>query len=121
MGPGGRHLAGAGELYATNARLQHGFVEHVRLLCPHSHTAYYGILFPGGEEAAFSNFRLLEATGSVVAYTLSPVLCTGTKLVVLAVLMLVGMVGFATVDCLRRKELAASAVELRSAKAEFGE
>lgn len=55
--------------------------------------AFYGILFPGLEEAAFSNFRLFESTGSVITYVLSPILCTGTKLVLLFALMIVGMIG----------------------------
>lgn len=56
-------------------------------------TAYYGILFPGKEEAAFSNFRLFEATGSVITYSLNPLFCTHTKLIALFVLMIVGMLG----------------------------
>lgn len=56
--------------------------------------AFYGILFPGSEEAAFSNFRLFEATGSVIAYVLSPMLCTGTKLTLLLGLLVVGMTGY---------------------------
>jgi hypothetical protein len=50
-----------------------------------------GILFPGQEEAAFSNFRLWEATGSVITYSLSPLLCTSIKLHAILVLMFVGM------------------------------
>lgn len=57
-------------------------------------TAFYGILFVGNEEAAFSNFRLFEATGSVITYMLSPMFCTQTKLIVLVVLMSVGMLGY---------------------------
>lgn len=81
-------------------------------------TAYYGILFPGSEEAAFSNFRMFEATGSVIAYSISPVLCTGTKLWMLAVLMFIGMAGFVSVDCMHRRDEAAigSLVEMRSVK-----
>lgn len=80
------------------------------MMCPFSNSfsirspAYYGIIFKGNEEAAFSNFRLLEAVGSVTAYVLSPMLCTGTKLVVLGVLMVVGMIGFTIVERIRCRE-----------------
>lgn len=55
--------------------------------------AYYGILFPGKEEAAFSNFRLFEAIGSVITYSLNPLFCSSTKLIALFVLMIIGMIG----------------------------
>ncbi len=56
-------------------------------------SAYYGVLFPGKEEAAFSNFRFFEAIGSVLTYVLNPMLCTGTMLWILLALMIVGMIG----------------------------
>lgn len=58
-----------------------------------SNEAYYGILFTGNEEAAFSNFRLFEASGSVIAYSLSPMLHTDTKIVSIFVLMIIGSIG----------------------------
>lgn len=61
------------------------------------HEAFYGILFVGNEEAAFSNFRLFEATGSVITYMLSPMFCTHTKLVILIVLMTVGIIGYCVI------------------------
>ncbi|CAL7950379.1 unnamed protein product [Xylocopa violacea] len=42
--------------------------------------ALSGLLFPGKEEAAYSNFRLWESTGSVITYAYSPYLCTHMKL-----------------------------------------
>ncbi|XP_059608380.1 UNC93-like protein [Phlebotomus argentipes] len=66
--------------------------------------ALSGILFPGKEEAAFSNFRLWEATGSVVTYSLSPYLCSRTKLYMLLVLMFVGMTGFGTIEVMERRQ-----------------
>lgn len=56
--------------------------------------AFYGILFVGNEEAAFSNFRLFEAIGSVITYMFSPMFCTSTKLIILVVLMSVGILGY---------------------------
>lgn len=55
--------------------------------------AYYGILFRGREEAAFSNFRLFESCGSVITYSLSPMLCTATKIKAIFALMIIGMSG----------------------------
>ncbi|KXJ84175.1 hypothetical protein RP20_CCG018066 [Aedes albopictus] len=60
--------------------------------------ALSGILFPGNEEAAFSNFRLWEATGSVIMYATSPVLSTFTKLVGIMCVMLIGTVGYTTIE-----------------------
>lgn len=68
------------------------------------HVAFSGILFPGKEEAAYSNFRLWEATGSVISYSSSPYFCTSTKLTAILVIMFVGMCGFGTIEYLDRKE-----------------
>lgn len=57
-----------------------------------------GILFPGQEEAAFSNFRLWESTGSVITYIYSPYLCTYTKLYLLIGILCVGMVGYGIIE-----------------------
>ncbi|XP_071555288.1 UNC93-like protein isoform X1 [Temnothorax nylanderi] len=60
--------------------------------------ALSGILFPGREEAAFSNFRLWESTGSVITYVYSPYLCTYTKLYLLIGILCVGMVGYGVIE-----------------------
>ncbi|XP_011868650.1 PREDICTED: UNC93-like protein [Vollenhovia emeryi] len=60
--------------------------------------ALSGILFPGREEAAFSNFRLWESTGSVITYVYSPYLCTGTKLYILIGILCVGIVGYGVIE-----------------------
>lgn len=56
--------------------------------------ALSGILFPGKEEAAYSNFRLWEATGSVLAYAYSPYVCTNIKLYILLGVLCVGFIGY---------------------------
>lgn len=66
-------------------------------------SAASGILFPGQEEAAFSNFRLLESTGSVLFYLASPSLCTRTKLIMLCFAMVIGMTGFSTIEFLEKR------------------
>lgn len=76
----------------------------IRMLCNLFHRFFFwlsalsGILFPGKEEAAFSNFRLWESTGSVITYAYSPYLCTETKLYVLIGILCVGMVGYGLIE-----------------------
>ncbi|KAL1401075.1 hypothetical protein pipiens_006910 [Culex pipiens pipiens] len=60
--------------------------------------ALSGILFPGNEEAAFSNFRLWEATGSVIMYATSPILSTFTKLVCILCVMVIGTIGYTSIE-----------------------
>ncbi|XP_060803241.1 UNC93-like protein [Amyelois transitella] len=60
--------------------------------------ALSGILFPGNEEAAYSNFRLWEATGSVLSYATAPYLCVRTRLQVLLGLLLLGFSGYTTIE-----------------------
>ncbi|XP_057336752.1 UNC93-like protein isoform X1 [Microplitis mediator] len=60
--------------------------------------ALSGILFPGMEEAAYSNFRLWEATGSVIAYSYSSYLCTSTKLYLLIGILIIGVVGYGIIE-----------------------
>ncbi|CAH0715375.1 unnamed protein product, partial [Brenthis ino] len=60
--------------------------------------AYYGILFPGREEAAFSNFRLWESVGYIIAYIISPYLRTSAKTYVLMACMLIGTVFYFVVE-----------------------
>lgn len=66
--------------------------------------AFSGILFPGNEIAAYSNFRLWESTGSVIGYSLSAVLCTSTKLRGLMCLMTIGVFGYGAIEYIERKE-----------------
>lgn len=57
-----------------------------------------GILFPGKEEASYSNFRLWEASGSVIAYAYSPYLTTYIKLYVLLTILLIGVTGYTIIE-----------------------
>ncbi|CAK1551241.1 unnamed protein product [Leptosia nina] len=65
--------------------------------------ALSGILFPGNEEAAYSNFRLWEATGSVLSYASAPYLCVRTRLHILLGLLLVGFSGYTTIEVMEFK------------------
>ncbi|XP_018566414.1 UNC93-like protein isoform X2 [Anoplophora glabripennis] len=57
-----------------------------------------GILFPGKEEASYSNFRLWESTGSVITYVYSPYLCTNVKIYLLLGLLIIGALGYTGVE-----------------------
>ncbi|XP_066145378.1 UNC93-like protein isoform X1 [Euwallacea fornicatus] len=63
----------------------------------------YGILFPGKEEASYSNFRLWESTGSVITYIYSPYLCIDVKLYLLLGLIIIGASGYTVVEVIEWK------------------
>ncbi|XP_030757292.1 UNC93-like protein [Sitophilus oryzae] len=63
----------------------------------------YGILFPGKEEASYSNFRLWESTGSVITYAYSPYLCIDVKLYLLLALLIIGAAGYTSVEVIEWK------------------
>lgn len=65
--------------------------------------AYYGSLFPGREEAAFSNFRLWESVGYIIAYLISPYLRTSEKTYLLIALMIVGVTCYFIVEYKQRR------------------
>ncbi|KAJ8731220.1 hypothetical protein PYW07_004384 [Mythimna separata] len=65
--------------------------------------ALSGILFPGNEEAAYSNFRLWEATGSVLSYATAPYLCVRTRLYCLFGFLIVGFIGYSIIEYMEYK------------------
>lgn len=66
-------------------------------------TAYYGILFPGREEAAFANFRLWESMGYIIAYIISPYMRTSEKTYLILVTLIVGVLCYFIVEYRDRK------------------
>ncbi|XP_011502128.1 PREDICTED: UNC93-like protein [Ceratosolen solmsi marchali] len=60
--------------------------------------ALSGLLFPGKEESGYSNFKLWEATGSVISYAYSPYLCTDIKLYVLMGILCLGIVCYLVIE-----------------------
>lgn len=89
-------LEQSGKYLPVECHIHHPF-------CVYSLSAASGILFPGHEEAAFSNFRLLESIGSVCFYVISPLLCTRTKLFSLLVGIVLGLSGYSTIEYLERR------------------
>lgn len=66
--------------------------------------AYYGYIFKGNEEAAFSNYRFWEALGHVIGYANSSVLCTRPKLWMLSVFLVVGVCGFFAIELKEKRK-----------------
>lgn len=74
------------------------FFFSVFLLLSLSFTGIYGTLFRRNKEAAFSNYRLWESAGFVVAYAYSTHLCARKKLYVMGVVLCIGFVGYIIVE-----------------------
>jgi len=85
----------------------------------------YGTLFRRNKEAAFSNYRLWESTGFVIAYAYSTHLCARMKLYVMLAVLIVGFAGYVGVEivhkrkAMRRKKLAEDPKAAAAAAAEL--
>lgn len=55
-------------------------------------------MFPSREEAAYSNFRLWESLGFIIAYVYSPYLYAYVKLYILLAVLLLGIAGYLVVE-----------------------
>lgn len=66
--------------------------------------AVYGVLFSSESEAAFSNYRMWESLGFIIAFAYSTYLCTSVKLYILTSLLCVGMIGYLIVEYLHLKK-----------------
>ncbi|XP_035795962.1 UNC93-like protein [Anopheles albimanus] len=64
----------------------------------------YGALFRRNKEAAFSNYRLWESVGFVVAYAYSTALCARMKLYLLFGVLVCGMIGYTIVEIHQAKK-----------------
>ena len=73
------------------------------MLWVHVYTALYGTLFGSESEAAFSNYRLWESLGFVVAFAYSFFLCAAVKLYILTSVLVVGMIGYFSAEYLHWK------------------
>ncbi|XP_023288556.1 UNC93-like protein, partial [Orussus abietinus] len=81
----------------------------------------YGTLFRRNKEAAFSNYRLWESAGFVVAYAYSTHLCARMKLYVMLIVLIIGSIGYVIVELLHRrkqKRLKAIAEDPKAAQVE---
>ncbi|XP_049548985.1 UNC93-like protein [Anopheles darlingi] len=64
----------------------------------------YGALFRRNKEAAFSNYRLWESVGFVIAYAYSTALCARMKLYLLFGVLVCGMIGYTIVEIHQSKK-----------------
>jgi len=64
----------------------------------------YGTLFRRNKEAAFSNYRLWESTGFVIAYAYSTHLCARMKLYVMLAVLIVGFAGYIVVEIVHKRK-----------------
>ncbi|KAK4316098.1 hypothetical protein Pmani_012742 [Petrolisthes manimaculis] len=67
--------------------------------------AFYGVIFPGKSEAAFSNYRLWESLGFIIAYIFSTILCIYSKITILLIFLVLGILGYYTIEVMERKGL----------------
>jgi len=54
----------------------------------------YGVFFADNQEAAFSNYRLWESLGYVIAFAYANFLCIKVKLIILLVVLIISLVGY---------------------------
>ena len=64
----------------------------------------YGVLFANDEEAAFSNYRLWESIGFIIAFILQTQVCIDVKLYVLLAVIIAGMLGYFIIEFNERKK-----------------
>lgn len=64
----------------------------------------YGLLFRRNKEAAFSNYRLWESAGFVIAYAYATTLCAQMKLYILLGVLTAGCIGYVIVEILYRRK-----------------
>lgn len=76
----------------------------------------YGALFRRNKEAAFSNYRLWESVGFVVAYAYSTNLCARMKLYLLFGVLVCGMVGYTIVEIRQLKKVGVAAALFRTVR-----
>lgn len=93
----GRHRSVVGKIFfkIRNANNLRAFISYC--------VALYGVLFPQDEEPSFSNYRLWESLGFIIAYIFSNVLCVNVKLYILLAVIACGMVGYFIIEFLERR------------------
>lgn len=67
--------------------------------------AFYGVIFSSNEEAAFSNYRLWESFGFIIAYAYSTAICVHVKIYILFFMLVIGIVGYLTIEYVESKKL----------------
>ena len=68
--------------------------------------ALYGTIFSDEPEAAFSNYRMWESLGFIIAFAYSNYLCTNVKLYILTTMLVIGMAGYIYVEVTMKQKSA---------------
>lgn len=66
--------------------------------------AFYGVLFPTNQEAAFSNYRLWESVGFVIAFAYGNYICISTKIQILICFLILGVALYGVIEFKRKNE-----------------
>ena len=64
----------------------------------------YGVFFHDNQEAAFSNYRLWESLGFVLAFAYAKFLCITVKLIILLVVLGISLVGYFIAEYLNKSQ-----------------
>ena len=59
-----------------------------------SSSGFYGWISKDDSEAAFSNYRMWESFGYIIAFAYSNYICTSVKLYILTSVLMCGMAGY---------------------------
>ncbi|KAB7500720.1 UNC93-like protein [Armadillidium nasatum] len=60
--------------------------------------AFYGVIFSDSAEAAFSNYRLWESFGFIIAYVMGGTLCIKAKLIINITFLIIGISGYYLIE-----------------------
>eukprot|EP00795_Rhopilema_esculentum_P015736 gene15736-7031_t len=66
--------------------------------------SFYGYLFPDNQEAAFSNYKLWESLGFVIAFANSGAICVSTKLYILIAVLIVAITLYGVIERMEHKK-----------------
>lgn len=67
--------------------------------------AMYGVFFHDNQETAFSNYRLWESLGFVLAFAYANFLCIRVKLIILLLVLTISMIGYILAEYINRKQV----------------
>lgn len=67
--------------------------------------AMYGVFFHDNQEPAFSNYRLWESLGFVLAFAYANFLCIRVKLIILLLVLTISMIGYILAEYINRKQV----------------
>jgi hypothetical protein len=76
-------------------------------------------MFGNESEAAFSNYRMWESFGFIIAFAYSFYLCASVKLYILTSVLIIGMLGYFAVEYVHWKEVKAAVVAKDSIQSEL--